>query len=162
MKHSFRNALTNDAERLTEIAFAAKRTWNYPEEYFAIWRGELTISEMYINENVVLVAEEDELLVGFVTLVHVPEDVQFGNVKVEAAYWMDHLFVDPNFQHRGIGSNLVDVIKQFCRNQGIESLMIFVDPNAIGFYEKVGARFDKSSPSSIVGREIPVYRLDIK
>ncbi|MBN2805477.1 MAG: GNAT family N-acetyltransferase [Prolixibacteraceae bacterium] len=162
MMRSFRNALTNDAERLTEIAFAAKRTWNYPEEYFNIWNDELTITEKYIDDNVVLVAEEDELVVGFVSLVQVPVDKQFGNVKVAAGYWMDHLFVDPNFQHREIGFRLVGVIKQFCRNQGIESLMIFVDPHAIGFYEKVGARFVENSSSSIVGREIPVYRLDIK
>lgn len=160
MNLSFRNALTNDAERLTEIAFAAKRIWNYPDEYFTIWKDELTITEKYIDENVVFVAKEIELIVGFVSMVFLPQEKQFGNVKVAAGYWMDHLFVDPNFQHRGIGFNLVEAIKLFCREHRIDSLKIFVDPNAKGFYELVGAKFVENSPSSIDGREIPVFLLD--
>jgi maltose O-acetyltransferase len=42
--------------------------------------------------------------------------------------------------------------------QGIRSLMIFVDPFARGFYDKLGAVFLYDSPSSIQGRKIPVYQ----
>ncbi|MFA9390749.1 MAG: hypothetical protein ACERKD_13130 [Prolixibacteraceae bacterium] len=59
MELSFRNALTNEAGRLTEIAYSAKRTWNYPESYFTIWKDELTISEKYIEENKVFVFEDN-------------------------------------------------------------------------------------------------------
>lgn len=160
MTLSFRNALTNDANRLTEIAFAAKRTWDYPEEYFEVWKDELTITEKYIENNIVFVAEEGREIAGFVSIVFMPEAKMFGQVFVDAGHWMDHLFIDPNFQHKGIGIKLVETANQFCNEQGISTLRIFVDPNAVGFYEKVGARFVRNSQSSIAGRQIPVYQLD--
>jgi hypothetical protein len=39
----------------------------------------------------------------------------------------------------------------------MDELKIFVDPHATGFYEKMGAKFNENSPSSIEGREVPVY-----
>jgi hypothetical protein len=40
-------ANVNNSERLTEIAFSAKKYWNYPNEYYEIWKNELTINEEY-------------------------------------------------------------------------------------------------------------------
>ncbi len=40
-------AAYTDSNILTDIAFSAKRTWNYPEEYYKIWKNELTITELY-------------------------------------------------------------------------------------------------------------------
>ena len=159
MKVSFRNALTKDCNRLTEIAFASKRTWNYPEEYFEIWKDELTIPEKYIRNNEVIVALVNELIVGFVSVVYLREDMQFGQVKVSGGYWMDHLFIDPDFQHKGIGKRLMDKAINYCKSKGVTHLKIFVDPNATGFYEKVGAVFLENSPSSIERRTVHVYQL---
>ena len=38
MNENIRIALPGEFEILTEIAFAAKRSWNYPESYFEIWK----------------------------------------------------------------------------------------------------------------------------
>ena len=162
MEVRIRVAIHSDVATLTTIAFAAKRTWNYPEEYYQIWNDELTITEQYIDENAVFVALVDEVVVGFVSIVHLPEEKQFGLVKVSAGYWMDHLFVDPGFQYNGIGKRLMDKAINYCKGQGIINLKIFVDPNATGFYEKIGAKFLEDSPSSIKGRFIPIYVLEIK
>lgn len=162
MELSFRNALTNDASRLTEIAFAAKRTWNYPEEYYQIWKDELTITERYVEENEVFIASLDKVVMGFVSIVCVPAATMFGHVEVSAGYWMDHLFIDPGFQQLGIGRLLVNQAMNYCKEQQIACLKIFVDPNAKVFYEKMGATFLKDSPSSIKRRRIPVYLLEIK
>ena len=70
---------------------------------------------------------------------------------------MDHLFIDPLFHKRGIGQALFAKAIQYCKEQRIHKIMIFVDPNATGFYEKMSASFVEYSPSSIPGRKIPIY-----
>ena len=49
-------ASTADADILTRLSFASKGYWGYPEEYFEIWKDELTITPAYILENDVFIA----------------------------------------------------------------------------------------------------------
>jgi maltose O-acetyltransferase len=159
MNGKIRKAYSEEANQLTEIAFAAKRTWNYPEHYFEIWTGELTITKGYIDQNIVFVYEKEEQVVGFYSIVSVIDDFWAGNVLVKKGYWLEHLFIIPSYQHKGIGRILTDHLVTYCLENQIDELRIFVDPNAVGFYEKIGAMFIEKSPSSIEGREIPVYSL---
>jgi GNAT superfamily N-acetyltransferase len=157
MNEKIRIALPGEDEILTEIAFAAKRTWNYTENYFEIWKGELTITKEYIQNNIVFVAEKGKQVVGFYSIVSVVDDFMAGNVLVKKGFWLEHLFIDPPFQHQGIGRKLIEHIKNYCKENRIGKLKIFVDPHATGFYEKMDAEFVENSPSSIEGREVPVY-----
>ena len=144
---------------LTEIAFFAKQTWNYPEDYLEIWKDELTISEDYISSNTIFLFEEENKISGFISLVENSEEKMIGNILVEKGFWMDHLFILPQFQNKGIGKQLVDYLIEFCIENKIPSLLIFVDPNAVAFYEKLGAKFVRNSDSSIPERQLPVYHI---
>jgi len=157
MNENIRIALPGEAGVLTEIAFTAKRTWNYPESYFEIWKDELTINKDYIHKNIVFVAEADYQVVGFYSIVVIQNNFMAGNVLVKKGFWLEHLFVKPSFQKKGIGRMLMEHALNYCEENWIDELRIFVDPNAVGFYEKMGAKFIENSPSSIEGREIPVY-----
>ena len=152
-------ALPSDCIRLTAIAFAAKRHWNYPDEYFNIWREELTVTEDYIDKNLVFMAICDEEIIGFGAIVVVESSFFTGEVFIEEGYWLDHLFIDPRFLSRGIGTKLLDYTRKFCSGKGVSKLLIFTDPHATGFYEKSGAVFLYDSLTSIPGRKIPVYCL---
>jgi hypothetical protein len=48
MSLSVREASPSEGKILTDISFASKQYWNYPNEYFEIWKDELTISPAYI------------------------------------------------------------------------------------------------------------------
>ena len=157
MNEKIRIALPGEAEILTKIAFAAKRTWNYSESYFEIWKDELTITKDYINNNIVFVAEKGKQLVGFYSIVVIQNDLVSGNVLVKKGFWMEHLFLKPFYQKKGIGRKLMEHALNYCEENWIDELKIFVDPHATGFYEKMGATFIENSPSSIESREIPVY-----
>jgi len=157
MNENIRIALPGDAEILTKIAFAAKHTWNYPESYFEVWKDELTITKDYTNNNIVFIAKKGKQVVGFYSIVIVQNDFMAGNVLVKKGFWMEHLFIKPSFQKKGIGSMLMEHALKYCEENWIDELKIFVDPHAVGFYEKMGAKFMENSPSSIKGREIPVY-----
>ena len=62
----------------------------------------------------------------------------------------------------GIGALMINHAKQISRDLSIPDLLIFVDPYAKGFYDKVGAKYLYDSKSSIAGRMIPVYGLKIE
>lgn len=155
-----RKAETTDAKVLTEISFSAKRYWNYPEDFYEKWKDELTITENYIKYNIVFTAHVNNDIVGFYSIVKNPQDQSFGKVFMKAGYWMDHIFIRPEYIKQGIGSKLIDHLKRFCKDNEIYNLTIFVDPNAKGFYEKIGATFKYMSESNIENRQIPVFEFE--
>jgi len=158
---TIRRAVPAEHKVLTDISMRAKRIWPYPEEYFTIWREELTISPAYIAANRVYVAVEDNHIVGYYALVHNPCDRQIGEVRVESGYWLEHIFVEPKVMCCGIGSGLLTHAVTICRSLPCTRLLVFVDPFARGFYDKMGAQFLYNSPSNIPGRTIPVYQINI-
>lgn len=86
------NARTDDAEVLTEIAFAAKQHWGYPPDWIRRWKRDLTICAEYIAQHPTFVA----LIEG--------ESVGFGAVRKKAPdTLLDHLWVRPAFMRRGVG-----------------------------------------------------------
>ncbi len=161
MQTTIRKAVEDDNQWLTSISFEAKRHWNYPAEYYERWRDELTISRDYIRKNIVYVVLYEDVIVGFYSIVENPQDFWSGKVFVERGFWLEHIFIKPEHHRLGIGRKLIEHAKQVAKARGIERLWIFVDPYAKGFYDKIGARFMKESPSSIEGRLISIYELEM-
>lgn len=150
----------SDSYILTEIAFSAKRHWNYPDKFYEIWKDELTISEEYLNQNIVYKALLDDLVLGFYSIVENESDFYSGEILVKKGFWLEHIFIRPDYHKFGIGRQLINHSKSISEKMGIRNLLIFVDPNAKkGFYDKIGAKFLYDSKSSIPDRLIPVYEL---
>ncbi len=156
-----RRACLSDSAILTDISFAAKRYWKYPESYYNIWKDELTIDENYILKNIVYIATVKDVPAGYYSIVENRQDITVGPVFVGKGFWMEHIFISPQYMFQGIGSQLINHMKSLCADMQIDRIKIFVDPNAAGFYEKAGAKFKYMSESSIEGREIPVFEMDI-
>lgn len=156
-----RKAKDTESDNLTSISFASKRYWNYPEEYLKVWEKELTITTKYIQENIVFVADADDMAVGYFSIVEVKEDFWAGQVFVKKGFWLEHIFIMPEFIGKRIGSELIAYAKDYCKKNKIERLNIFSDPYAKGFYDKIGAKYIKESPSSINGRTVSLYELAV-
>ena len=150
-----------DAEVLTDISFAAKKHWNYPDSYYDLWRNELTITKEYILQNIVFKALYMDVVIGFYSITENKDDFYSGDTFVKKGFWLEHLFIKPEYHKQGIGVLMINHAKQVSRDLGICNLLIFVDPHAKGFYDKVGAAYLYESKSSIPGRIIPVYGLRI-
>ncbi|MBP2644251.1 MAG: GCN5-related N-acetyltransferase [Firmicutes bacterium] len=156
-----RPAKEADSKVLTEISFVSKRYWNYPEEYFAVWKDELTITPSYIQHNRLYIAEVDGKEAGYFSLVEVENDFWAGKVFVAKGFWLEHIFIRPEYIGCGIGSQLVEHLKSICKELGLKKVLVFSDPNARGFYDKMGVRYRKEVASSIEGRTVSFYELDI-
>ena len=51
-------ARPEQAERLTQIAYAAKSFWGYPSQWIELWHNQLTITKQFILQNEVYAAVE--------------------------------------------------------------------------------------------------------
>lgn len=145
-------ARPEDAEALTEIAFAAKRHWGYPESWMQGWRDVLTVTPKLVSENPTFSATEDDRLVGFCSLTTEPRPD------------LTHLWVLPAVMGRGFGRALFEHAVSEARALGWASFEIEADPNAEGFYLHLGAKRIGTNVSEIDGarRELPllIYRVE--
>jgi GNAT superfamily N-acetyltransferase len=153
-----RRARPDEAENLTRISFAAKAIWGYPRHYFRIWKNELTVTKSYIAENDLWVAEEGGVAVGYYSLVYLREGLSLSGLILTRGYWLDHMFIDPAFIARGIGRAMFAFLLSRCLEKEIGEFRVLADPNAAGFYEKMGCSHLMDLPSTIPGRTTPCLR----
>lgn len=148
-----RRASAEDAPVLTTIAHDAKRHWGYPEHWIEHWQDDLTISPDFVAANQVYVAESEGELLGFYALV----------IKKEKAE-LDHLWVAPAHIGTGVGKELFMHAMQSADRQDISAVEILSDPNAAGFYRKMGAHQIGETTSEIDGqlRGLPRLTIDPK
>ena len=123
-----RRANTNDSPTLTSIAHEAKRYWGYPEHWIKHWRDELTISDDFVDANEVYVSASDDEVRGFYALV-----VRDNKAELE------HLWVAPKHIGTGVGKELFLHAMQRASARDVSEVQINSDPNAEGFYQKMGA-----------------------
>ncbi|WHH61579.1 GNAT family N-acetyltransferase [Petroclostridium sp. X23] len=69
--------------------------------------------------------------------------------------------MNPQYIGIGIGKKLMHYASAVCKEKGISCLNIFSDPNARGFYDKLGAKYMGESPSSIENRTVSLYEYNI-
>ncbi len=140
------------APRLTEIARAAKAHWGYPHEWLQEWRDELAVSEGAIRQNASYVARIGDSIVGFYLL-----------EGTGAQRTLEHLWLDPKFIGKGFGKALFTHAVSLAADEGAREIEIVADPNAQGFYERLGAQKIGESVGEVVGerRVLPVLRLEL-
>lgn len=150
-----RRAQTNDAACLTKLSFDSKRYWNYPEEYYAVWSKELTITPEYIDQHEVYVYKIENRIIGYYSLVELVHDIEISGIILKKGYWLEHMFIAPDKIGQGFGKQLFAHLKLRCRQLSITIISTLADPHARGFYEKMGCSYVGEYPSTIKGRTTP-------
>lgn len=126
---NIRIALLAEARILTQIALTAKRHWGYPERWMEIWTPLLTITPEFIASAEVWVAEMNGEPAGFYALI-------FSEKRAS----LEHLWILPSYMGKGFGRALFEHALRGCSENGCDVLEIVSDPNAQGFYERMGAK----------------------
>lgn len=148
---TFRRARPDEAQKLTALAFAAKRYWGYPEALIELWRGDLEFTPALIREQTVTVAEEGGTLLAVSALSHAGETAE-----------LEHLWVHPSSVRRGLGRALFERAVGDARALGSTSLIVVSDPNAEPFYARMGASRAGMVASTPRGRRLPRLVLPIR
>lgn len=150
MHIEIRNAEAVEASELTVIAFAAKRDWGYPETWIDLWAHELIVDGKYIQENRVLLATDGTRALGWCAL-----------SEERGEYWVDYCWVLPEAKRHGIGRALIHQAFRLAAELRAPTLKVVSDPNAEGFYCKLGFRRIGDRPSVPNGRRLPVLEAQV-
>jgi GNAT superfamily N-acetyltransferase len=124
---SIRIAKLEEADALSQIAIAAKGHWNYPGHWMELWLPQLTFSSEYFEQNESWAAEENGTPIAFYTL-----------QDRDGIAWLENLWVLPAYIGKGVGTQLFMHAVELARGRGYKILQLEAEPNALGFYEKIG------------------------
>ena len=147
-----RRAKPNEAESLTAIAHAAKRHWGYPESWIERWTSDLAITPDFIANNEVFVAVNGGKIVGSCAL-----------VSSDSVAELEHMWINPSDMGNGIGRALFMHVKKRACQLRIPSLELSADPNAEGFYKRMGAKHIGEVRADMDGqpRVLPRMRIEL-
>jgi GNAT superfamily N-acetyltransferase len=138
-----RAADPREGERLREIAVAAKSYWGYELDRVREWAAAGDFSPEGLRQRDVHVAEVDGRPIGWAAV------IPSGEVC-----WLDDLWVESEWIGTGVGSLLFRHAARRGRELGASRMEWEAEPNAIGFYERMGARHLRDSEPSAWGRVI--------
>jgi GNAT superfamily N-acetyltransferase len=146
-----REAKPEEADDLTRLAVRSKRAWGYDDDFMGRVMPDMIVHREYLLTEHGIVAQEAGMPIGYAIV----------SVDADRAFLRD-LFVEPDRFRQGIGAALFGEAVRFAREQGAESITLGGDPNAIGFYERMGMRQIGYEPSIVGnGRMLPIMTLDI-
>ena len=149
-----REALPQEAELLSRLAFRSKAHWGYSQDFMDACRSEFTVdaSRLGTDNYQCFAALDGDVILGFYTL----ESVGGGN------YELDALFVAPGQIGSGVGRLLIQDAVRRLSECGAKRLTIQGDPHATEFYIAAGARQVGTRESeSIPGRDLPLFEIEI-
>jgi GNAT superfamily N-acetyltransferase len=128
-------------KRLREIAFAAKAHWGYDRDLVRAWAEGIDLDD------------GRELLV---------EDGAWASVRVRGEVcWLEDLWVEPAAMGRGLGRLLFERAAALGRERGCTRMEWEAEPNAIGFYERMGAAYVRDGDVTEWGRVLPVLGISL-
>lgn len=145
-----RPAHPHEGERLREVAIASKSYWGYDLERVRQWGAAGDFSPEWLRATEVYVAEADGQTIAWAALI--PK----GDVL-----WLDDLWVEPAWIGRGIGARLFRHALERGRRFGAKRLEWEAEPNAVGFYERMGGRYLRDGEPSEWGRVLAVMGIDL-
>ena len=152
---SIRRAVPAEVGELTELCRAAKAHWGHPPEWIEAWADSLRITSGTLAREEVFVAVrvEDAVRVGF-----------FGLRRDGDLWWLEHFWIAPAHMGQGSGRELFRAAVAIARKLGVRRLEIKSDPNAEGFYLRMGARRVGEERYLLLGkhpRELPLLVFEV-
>jgi GNAT superfamily N-acetyltransferase len=151
-----RTARRNEAQALHELSLRSKAAWGYDEEFMQLASPKLAVRRDWIDADRVWVAERGQsspnqagwVVCGLLVILP-PHDCGLAEVE--------HLFVEPTEMKRGVGRALMQQAIAVAAGEGASGIRVLSDPNARGFYERLGFRWLEDAPSdAIPGRTLPL------
>jgi ribosomal protein S18 acetylase RimI-like enzyme len=142
----FRAARRDEVDLLTEVALRSKGHWGYDQKFLDACGAELTFRPEDVAARRIVVAHSPPEILGFYSIDGTPPRGELGN-----------LWIIPERIGTGLGRRLWHHAVASAREAGYTSLLIEADPNAVGFYEAMGAdRIGEVPSASVPGRTLPL------
>lgn len=157
MEWAIRYAVPSDALFLSSISVGSKKYGENQKETLEMSQNQLTITENYIAQNTVLVAEIEETIIGYCSMIEVKRAYWKDKTFIRAGYWLEHLFIRPAYMKSNIGDQLIEALILHCEKKHIPCLNLLSDTDTNVFFEKIGAKYVKALRSSLKGRKVHLF-----
>ncbi|MBB6523248.1 GNAT family N-acetyltransferase [Pseudoteredinibacter isoporae] len=138
-----------DLKDINRIVIAAKRHWGYPEEWIQQWLPDLTVNESVLEERPFWLLKSEGSTLAVASCASLGEGL----------YELEDCWVDPACMGLGAGKKLLEFVLSHLQELSAKELLIAADPNATGFYEKMGAEACGFRDSTPEGRKLPLYKV---
>ena len=144
-----RRARPDEADALTALATRAKAHWGYDTEFMSRVRDAMTLSAADVEAHDVWVLQDATWRV-----------VGFHRVIAGDPAELEDMWVEPDAMGNGHGRRLFEHAVSIARSLGASALELDADPNATGFYERMGMERIGETPSTLIaGRALPRMRI---
>lgn len=144
-----RKAEVTDSIVLSNLAYRSKAYWGYSEDFLEKCKDDLTVTVDYIEKNPVYVIESDNKIVAFYSFL-------LNSEKLEA------LFIDPDYIGKGLGKLIWTDLINRAKELNIKEFTLDSEPNAEGFYLKMGAKKIGYTPSTVFAdRSLPLMKVNV-
>jgi GNAT superfamily N-acetyltransferase len=148
---SVRRARDDEGKRLKEIAIDAKSYWGYERVGVIEWADKGDFTPERLRELIVFVAEAGGQAIGWASL-----------IPKQDVWWLEDLWIDPEWIGRGVGTTLFRQAADHAASLGATRLEWEAEPNAIGFYDRMGGEYVRDSGVTEFGRRLPVMGVDVR
>lgn len=144
-----------DLDNINHIMCASKAYWGYDESFIDEFMDRFCVTEKCIREYNIYCVYIDAEMRAF-----------YGFKKNdENQDELDLFFLEPVFIGKGVGRRLWQLCIATAKELKIQRFIIQADPNAEGFYLKMGCVNIGKKPSPMgLGREVPIleYELEVE
>lgn len=143
----FTAAGPEDVAGLRSLANQSEAHWGYDRVFMEVFDRTFNITERFILENPVFVSRQGD------------DPEAFWGLKQDEDGWeLEYFYVAEPALGKGLGRRMWDHLTDWCRENRVYEFCFVTSPQAVGFYEKMGAVQDGMVRSAIDGRPIPHFR----
>lgn len=148
---TLRFATEDQSDLLSELAYRSEAYWGYDEAYMNRFRLFYNVGKDFISHNTVCVLEGGSDIIGF-----------FGLSEKTEEWQLEYFYITASHIGKGFGCRLWNMLIQKCREMDISCFEFVTSPQAVPFYEKMGAETIGYVESLLMrGRMIPKLRYAI-
>jgi len=144
-----RRARPDEADALSALAARSKAHWGYDAAFLERVRDAMTLHPEDVDQHEVWVLESSS-----------GDPIGYHRVMPGDPAELEDLWVEPSAIGSGGGRLLFEHAVDVARSGGASALEIDADPNAVGFYERMGAvQIGETQSTLIPGRTLPRLRI---
>ena len=145
-----RRARPDEADELTALATRAKAHWGYDADFMERIRDAMSLSPTDVAGDEVWALEDGTGRV-----------IGYHRVLAGDPAEVEDLWVEPAAMGAGHGRRLFEHAVAIARSAGASALELDADPNAVGFYERMGMhRIGETPSTTFAGRSLPRMRIE--
>ena len=140
--------VAEDFSELTDLCFAAKRHWGYPDYLVDMWKDELTITPRFIrNNDIVKVQTESGKIVAFALI----KEEGYDGIFVIRHFW-----ILPEFMDHNVGKILLSHLEKAVKEKS--TIKVVTDPNMKWFFQQNGYHKVGETKSHPDGLKLPILK----